>query len=77
MKSIKTPEWLLNCPVSANWLEYKGETYFGMINVERSLKARRPMIDLFYCATEGLNYNVLKTVQYSKKHFKKSKLDDL
>lgn len=69
------PEWLIDCPVAAEWWTFKGETYFAMVNVDRSLKAGRPMIDLSYCATKAMNGIVLKTVQYSKKHFKKSKLE--
>lgn len=69
------PKWIMDCPVYANWIEYKGETFFGMLNYERSLKAKRPMIDLCPCVTKGLNGIVEKTVQYSKKHFRKSHLD--
>lgn len=71
------PQWILNCPVAANWLEYKGETYFGMLNYERSISARRPMIDLSYCATRAFNGIVLQTVAYDKKKFKKSRLDEI
>ena len=68
------PEWLIDCPVGAEWWTFKGEIYFAVINVSRSLKAGRPMVDLSYCATESMNRIVLKTVQYSKKHFKKADL---
>jgi hypothetical protein len=68
------PQFIWNCPVFYDWTEYKGETYFAILNYERSITARRPMIDLCYCATKAMNGIVEKTVQYSKKHFKKSKL---
>lgn len=68
------PSYILNCPVCFDWTVYKGETYFGMLNYERSIAARRPMIDLAYCATMGMNGVILKTVQYSVKHFTKSPL---
>jgi hypothetical protein len=68
------PKFILNCPVAYNWVEYKGETYFGVLNYERSITARKPMIDLSYCATKAMNNIVLKTVQYDKKYFKPSKL---
>jgi len=68
------PPWILNCPVIADWCEYKGETYFGMLNYEASLKARKPMIDLSYCATRAFNGIVLLTVQYDKKKFSASPL---
>jgi hypothetical protein len=67
------PQWILKCPVYFDWTVYKGEMYFGMLNYERSIKARRPMIDLAYCTTKGMNGIVLKTVQFSKKTFSKSK----
>lgn len=70
-KPVNVPEYICKCPVYFDWTVYKGETYFGMLNYERSIKARRPMIDLAYCATRGLNGTVLKTVAYSKKHFSK------
>jgi hypothetical protein len=69
------PQFIIDCPVVCQWLEFKGETYFGILNYERSIKAHRPMIDLSYCATQAMNAIVIKTVQYSEKHFKKSKLE--
>ncbi len=71
---LDVPEYILRCPVFYDWCVFKGETYFGMLNYERSIKARRPMIDLAYCATQGFNGTVQKTVAYSKKHFSKSHL---
>ena len=68
------PEYIWNCPIVFDWLEFKGETYFGSLNYDRSIAANRPMIDLSYCATRACNGIVLKTVAYSKKHFKESKL---
>lgn len=68
------PKFILDCPVVFGWTQFKGEEYFGMINYERSIKANRPMIDLAYCATKGMAGCVLKTVQYSTKHFSKSKI---
>jgi hypothetical protein len=74
-ESLKdVPAFILNCPVQYGWARYKNEEYFAMLNYEQSVKSGRPMIDLAYCATEGMNGNVLKTVMYVKKKFKKSKL---
>lgn len=56
--------------VVADWCIYKGKTYFSMINVERSIEAKKPMVDLSYCATRAMNNIVIKTVQYDKKKFK-------
>jgi hypothetical protein len=69
-----TPNYILQCPVTFDWVEYKGETMFAGINYERSIQAKRPMIDLFYCATKAMNNIVIKTVQYNKKKFKPSSL---
>jgi hypothetical protein len=74
---LKTiPDFIMKCPVFCQWVEFKGETYFAGLNYERSIKAGRPMIDLSYCATRYMNANYLKTVQYSEKHFKPSKLNE-
>lgn len=74
-KELKdVPEFILNCPVSFDWLTYKGETFFGGLNYDRSIKANRPMIDLYYCATTAMCGCVIKTVQYDKKHFGESNL---
>jgi hypothetical protein len=69
------PEWYKNISVLPDWIDYKGETYFAMVNFEESEKVNIPMIDLCYCATAGLiNNRVLKTVRYNKIKFSKSKL---
>lgn len=70
------PQFILNCPISFQWVEFKGETMFAGINYDRSVKVGRPMIDLHYCATTACNGVVLKTVQYDKKKFKESHLNE-
>lgn len=65
---------LLRLPVSFDWYDYKGETVFVGVNYEASKKAKRPMMDIFYCATEACNHNVIKTVQWDKNKFSPSKL---
>ena len=57
-------------PFEMEWIEYKGDVYVGSINIDRSLKAKKPMIDLHYCLTKALNGIVIKTVQYDKNKFK-------
>ena len=69
------PAFILDCPVVYGWVQYKGEEMFAMLNYERSITAKRPMIDLAYCATKGMNGCVLKTVQFTEKYFKPSKLN--
>lgn len=57
------------------WIHYKGEECVACVNYERSLKAKRPMIDISYCMTKALNNIVLQTVAFNPKHFAKSKLN--
>lgn len=65
------PGFIVKCPVAFEWWYYDGEQIFAGINYERSVKARKPMIDIHYCATTAMNGAVLKTVQYDKKRFVK------
>jgi hypothetical protein len=60
---------LLRLPVAFDWYKYKGEVYFVGINMEATIKAGKPMMDLHYCATKALNNIVLKTVQWDKNKF--------
>jgi hypothetical protein len=43
----KIPKYIWRCPILWEWVEFKGETMFAGLNYKRSLKAGRPMIDLF------------------------------
>ena len=61
-------------PVIFDWVEFKGETVFAGFNFDRSLRARKPMFDIFYCATSALNHMVLFTTQWDKSKFKPSHL---
>ena len=65
---------LMRLPIAFDWVDYKGETVFMGVNFEATVKARKPMVDIFYCATQALNNNVLETVQWDKNKFKPSKL---
>jgi hypothetical protein len=60
---------LLKLPVVFDWWDYKGERVFVGINYEATKKARKPMMNIYYCATRALNDVVLKTVQYDKNKF--------
>ena len=64
---------LLSLPIVHDWVSYNGEVYYMTINYDRTVKARKPMIDLHYCATKALNGIVEKTVQWDKKKFKPCK----
>lgn len=61
-------------PLVFDWVEFKGDTVFAGFNVERSMTAKKPMMDIFYCATRALNNVVLFTTQWDKSKFKPSKL---
>lgn len=65
---------LLKLPIVFDWIEFKGETVFMGINYEATQKAKKPMVDIFYCATQALNNNVLFTTQWDKSKFKPSHL---
>lgn len=59
----------MRLPIAFDWVKYKGETVFAGVNWEATKKAKKPMMDIFYCATEALNNNVIKTVQWDKNKF--------
>lgn len=61
-------------PLVFDWVEFKGETVFAGFNYDASLKARKPMYDIFYCATSALNHMVLFTTQWDNSKFKPSHL---
>lgn len=65
---------LMRLPFCNDWVQYKGETFFAMINWDASKKANKPMIDMSYCATEASNEIVLFTCQYDKNKFSDSPL---
>lgn len=67
-------EKLLRLPIVFDWVEYKGKTVFMGVNFEATEKAGKPMVDIFYCATQALNHNVLFTTQWDKNKFKPSEL---
>lgn len=71
---MTTEEKLMKLPVVSDWIEYKGEIYYMIINYEETERVGRPMVDLSYCATKALNNIVLKTVQWDKSKFKPSHL---
>lgn len=63
---------LLKLPIVFDWVKFKDETVFMGINYEATQKAKKPMVDIFYCATQALNNNVLLTTQWDKNKFKPS-----
>lgn len=65
---------LLRLPIVFDWVEFKGETVFVGVNIDATKKAGKPMVDVFYCATQALNDNVLFTTQWDKNKFKPSHL---
>ena len=72
---IGLPKYLENPDLPwMKWICYKGEDCVGLVNIERSLKAKRPMIDIHYCMTKAMNNIVERTVAFNPKHFSKSRL---
>lgn len=65
---------LLRLPIVFDWVEFKGETVFVGVNIDATKKAGKPMVDVFYCATQALNDNVLFTTQWDRNKFKPSHL---
>lgn len=56
-------------PVVWDWVDFKGERVFVGVNYEATKKAKRPMVDIYYCATAALNNIVLNTVQWDRGKF--------
>ena len=51
------------------WAKYKGKAYAVQWNVEATMKAKKPMLDLAYCLTTMENDIILNTVQFDKNKF--------
>lgn len=65
---------LMRLPICCDWVKYKGETVVAQINYERTLMAKKPMVDISYCMTQAINQNIMYTVQWDKKKFTPSHL---
>lgn len=59
------PNYIMDCPICADWVTYEKEIYFATINFEKSMEKGKAYLDLAYCATASLNGQVLKTVPYT------------
>jgi len=72
-KSIYNYESLMELPnfLWSGWVKYKGEIKFAMVNVEKSVACHRPIIDIAYCATEGIHGNIETSVNYVKGNFRR------
>ena len=68
-ESTEFERLVANLPFVFDWCSYKGEVLVARVNYEATLKARRPMVDLYHCMTTALNEQVLRTVQYDKSKF--------
>lgn len=69
-----TEQKLLKLPIAFDWVVFKGDTVFAGVNYPETERVGRPMVDIYYCATQAMNGNVLKTVQWDKSKFKPSPL---
>lgn len=65
---------LKRLPVCLDWINYKGISVVIQWNLEATLKAGKPMVDVSYCMTKALNQVIDQTVQWDKSKFKPSKL---
>ncbi len=65
---------LFKLPFILDWVNFKGENVVAQINIEASIKAKKPMFDISYCMTKALNQVINYTVQYDKNKFKPSHL---
>lgn len=52
------------------WVNYKGEDCVADIDYGKSMRAHRPIINIFYCMTKACNGNILKTVNFNPVLFK-------
>lgn len=60
------PKWMDGCPISYDWVKYRGEVFFAVLNWEESDKRGKPVFDLAYCATKAMNGIFLKQRVYRK-----------
>lgn len=67
---------LMRLPFFDDWVQFKGEIYYAQFSFDASKNAKRPMMDMFYCATQCLNNAVLFTTQWDKNKFKQSHLSN-
>ncbi len=66
-EEIEMPNWLPeSCPVY-DWCFYNGIRYFGVLNWGESERRQKPVIDLAYCATKGMNGIFLMQRIFSKR----------
>ena len=72
----KAGKMFFTCPVVFDWVAFKGDIYFAGLNYQASEKAGKPMMDMYYCATQACNHNVLFTTQFDKNKFKPCHLSD-
>jgi hypothetical protein len=63
------PKFLEKCELWSDWVEYKGKVYYGQVNYDQSIKSKRVMIDLSYCATKAMNNIIEKTVRFDRGKF--------
>lgn len=76
MKKDRLDKMIDKLPFVFDWVVFKGVDVVAQINFEATKKANKPMLDISYCMTKAYNGIILKTVQYDKNKFKKSKLSD-
>ncbi len=56
------------------WVKYKGELCVADIDIEKSMKCHRPIINIHYCMTEALNGIIEQTVNFKPEYFEYEKI---
>lgn len=74
-QEIELPEYLKDEGLPwMQWVKYKGQECVASVNYQKSVNARRPIIDIHYCMTKAHNGIVERSVNFNPLHFKKSEL---
>lgn len=76
MTEKRAIELMDNVPVHMDWVKFKGEHCVVDYNVQATMKAGKPMVNIYYCMTKALNSIVDQTVQWDKKKFQPSHLSN-
>ena len=60
---------LMKLPIFDGWVNFKGKKFYAQVNFDATVRAKKPMMNIFYCATQCLNHAVFFTTQWDKNKF--------
>lgn len=63
-------KWFEKIGCTFDWAQYKNENVFIDANLAATHRAKKPMFNICYCATEAMNGTILYVAQYDKNKFK-------